>query len=444
MIPTLPRLRRIGILAALVAPLLACGGGGGGGPSGPPGTDTNVASVTATAPSATLAAGTTLQLSASARNAAGGVVSGKSFSWATSDAGIATVSGTGLVTGVAAGAVTLSATEPGSGRAGSVSVTVTPPPVPVATVAIGAFPASVLQASSTQLAASLQDADGATLTGRAVAWTSSDNAVATVSASGVLTAVAVGGPVTITATAEGKSATAQVSVTPRTAARVGLQPDFVAVNVAADRTIAALAFDASDVAIPNPVVTWTTAAAATAAVSEAGMVHGVAAGVTTLTARVNDATASAAVAVLGARDLLSTALVGGAYTADVTPGQTITVPIVLDLSRASATGDLGAAQLELTYDASVLTYVSAQANATGSSTVHSPSAGSVRFSLAHTAAQGQGSVTLVTVTFTVAAGATVGDVRTFGLAYAGPPASTTFESYSTPIVVGGRIRVVAP
>ena len=66
--------------------------------------------------------------------------------------------------------------------------------------------------SAVQFAATLEDANGITLTGRTVTWTSSNASFATVSSSGLATGVAAG-TATITATSEGRSGTATLTVT---------------------------------------------------------------------------------------------------------------------------------------------------------------------------------------------------------------------------------------
>ena len=82
-----------------------------------------VASVVVTPSTASLVSvGETVQLSPSALDAGGTVVSGKSFTWSSSDETIATVSVSGLVTAVADGAVTISATT--DAVSGSAAVTV--------------------------------------------------------------------------------------------------------------------------------------------------------------------------------------------------------------------------------------------------------------------------------------------------------------------------------
>ena len=66
--------------------------------------------------------------------------------------------------------------------------------------------------ATVQLTATLRDAAGNVLTGRAVAWSSSNTSTATVSGTGLVTGVAAG-PATITATSETKSGAAVVTVT---------------------------------------------------------------------------------------------------------------------------------------------------------------------------------------------------------------------------------------
>ncbi len=60
---------------------------------------------------ARLGVGRTAQLAASARDASGATIAGVSVNWSSSAPAIATVSGTGLVAGVAEGAVTITAKD---------------------------------------------------------------------------------------------------------------------------------------------------------------------------------------------------------------------------------------------------------------------------------------------------------------------------------------------
>jgi plastocyanin len=121
----------------LVTLLAACGGGGGDSSVTPTPT---VATVAVTGPSTSLAVGSTLQLAAVPKDANGTAIGGLSATWSTSDQSRATVSSSGLVSGAAAGPVTISATV--SGVAGSLPLTVTQPVVS-ATATVDATPALV-------------------------------------------------------------------------------------------------------------------------------------------------------------------------------------------------------------------------------------------------------------------------------------------------------------
>jgi hypothetical protein len=319
-----------------------------------------------------------------------------------------------------------------------------PDAVPVATIQLGSVPASLPQGSTVQLSVTLKDTADNVLSGRTTTWTTSNANVASVSTTGMLTAVAVGGPVTITATSESKSATLQVSVVPRTAARVAITPSFSTIDVGAEKTLAVAAYDALNVAITSPTTTWSMGSSAVATVSSGGVVKGLTQGVSLVAAKVDAMADTAAVAILGPTGIAASVLASNAYMADAKPGQTITVVVALDMTRPSATGDLGAAQFELTYDPALLTYVSAESNATGSSNFNTPTAGSFKYSFAGTAAQGSGNVKLVTVSFTVSTSATVGTIKPFTLSFTGSLTNTSFQNYSTPVVVAGRVRVAAP
>jgi len=179
-----------------------------------------VSTVSVTPTSASLVIGGTVQLNATAKDAAGNALAGRTITWTTSDANVATVSTSGLVTAVAVGSATITATS--EGKTATVPITVTV--APVATVAVSPSNVSLLPGATTQLSATLSDANGHTLTGRTVTWTSSDNSKATVNASGLVTGVAYG-QVTITATSEGKSGSAVVKVSD------GIAPNLMSLTI---------------------------------------------------------------------------------------------------------------------------------------------------------------------------------------------------------------------
>jgi len=84
-----------------------------------------VASVSVTPSSATVPVGSTLQLTATPKDATGSPLTGRTVTWASSNTSVATVSATGLVTGQVAGTAIITATS--EGQSGTAAITVTPP-----------------------------------------------------------------------------------------------------------------------------------------------------------------------------------------------------------------------------------------------------------------------------------------------------------------------------
>jgi uncharacterized protein YjdB len=82
------------------------------------------ATVTVTPPTASVKDGANVQLAATAADAKGNPITGRPFTWGTSDSGVATVNASGRVTGRKAGNVTITATL--DGKSDSSLVTVTP------------------------------------------------------------------------------------------------------------------------------------------------------------------------------------------------------------------------------------------------------------------------------------------------------------------------------
>src|SRR4029077_8597250 len=169
-----------------------------------------VATVTVSPATASVVVLGTQQLAAQLKDAGGNVLTGRTIAWSSSNTAVATVDGTGLVTGVAAGGpVTITATSETKTGTSAITVTI----APVATVTVSPAKASVVVLGTQQLAAQLKDAGGNVLTGRTIAWSSSNTVVATVDGTGLVTGVAAGGPVTITATSETKTGTSAITVT---------------------------------------------------------------------------------------------------------------------------------------------------------------------------------------------------------------------------------------
>src|SRR5207245_1498363 len=170
-------------------------------------TNVPVASVTVSPTTASVTLGATTLLTATPKDSNGTPLTGRTVTWVSSTA-VATVSTSGLVTGVAAGSATITATSEGKNGTSAISVT----NVPVATVTVTPAVAGILVAATVQLTATPQDSLGNPLSGRVVTWASNAPSLASVSATGLVTGGAAG-LATITATSGGKGGTAAITVT---------------------------------------------------------------------------------------------------------------------------------------------------------------------------------------------------------------------------------------
>ncbi|MCC6773153.1 MAG: Ig-like domain-containing protein [Gemmatimonadaceae bacterium] len=185
----------VGPMAAMVTTSLLLSACSGGDSSGPP----KVASLSVTSLTPQLEVGATIQLSASPRDAKGNPLTGRVVTWSSSSLAIATVTSTGIVSGVSPGPATVTATS--EGVTGTLTITVLP--IPVQSVYIDNRSPSVRQGSTAQLVAIAQDAIGRTLSDRPINWSSATPAIATVSQQGLVTGLTVG-TTFIRATSEGK------------------------------------------------------------------------------------------------------------------------------------------------------------------------------------------------------------------------------------------------
>jgi uncharacterized protein YjdB len=170
-------------------------------------TPATVGSVGVVLASSSIVAGATTQATATAADPLGNPITGRPVSWSTSNSQIATVSTLGLVTSIAGGTVSVTATV--DGVVGSATLVVTKPTV--ASVSVTPSTASLSVGQTVQASATIIDASGTTLTGVAPTWTSSAPSVASVAANGLITAIGAG-TASITASSGGKSAAAAITV----------------------------------------------------------------------------------------------------------------------------------------------------------------------------------------------------------------------------------------
>ena len=130
--------------------------------------------------------------------------------WQSSDIRIATVSGTGVVAGVASGSATITATY--GGMSDQVTVTVTPSAATVTAVAIAGTP-TITVGQTIQLALTATFSDGTTREATSFAtWQSTRPTFATVSKTGVVAALSPGTAVIIAAY-EGQATSISIVVT---------------------------------------------------------------------------------------------------------------------------------------------------------------------------------------------------------------------------------------
>ena len=272
---------------ALCVAALGCGGGGGA--TGP----APVATVSVLLAQTSLVISDHTSATATARDANGNVLSGRGASWSSSNTAVATVDPTGVITGVAAGTVGITASI--EGRSGTANLTVILPPVAAVTVSLAS--STIAGGATTQATATITDKDGVVLTGRAVSWSSSNNGVATVNNTGVVTGVNAG-TADITATSEGRSGTATVTVAAQPVASVTVSLASSTIGVGRTTQATATTKDASGNVLFGRLVTWSSDNTSVATVSTTGLVTGVATGSANITATSEGKTGSTGISVL--------------------------------------------------------------------------------------------------------------------------------------------------
>ncbi|MBK6486597.1 MAG: Ig-like domain-containing protein [Gemmatimonadetes bacterium] len=269
-----------------------------------------VRSVLLSAPTASLTVGDSTHLVVETRDSTGAVLTGRTVSFTTSNAQVIGVTVSGTVRAVGAGSATIVASSEGKSAtlAFTVSATTPPPavPAPVASVAVALNSPSLSIGQGTQATATLRDSAGATLTGRSIAWSSSNAAVATVNQSGYVTAVGAGSAM-ISAQSGGKSGSAAVTVQNAPVVvktvTVSLSPSSVTVGATSQAT--AVARDSSGAAISGRTVSWAVSSGASVATLSGGngastTATGAQAGSATVTATIAGVAGSASLTVTAA------------------------------------------------------------------------------------------------------------------------------------------------
>ncbi len=300
-------LRGVSRLVAIAAALLgaSCGGGGGSPTTPPPPPPPPVLTAITISGETTVAVGASLSLTAIPKDQNGSAIA-VTINWTSGSAGVATVSSSGVVTGVAPGTAVITATS------GSVSATatITVPAVPVLTSITLSGGTTVVAGAALQLTAAPKDQNGGAIAA-AIVWATGATGVATVSGSGVVTGVSPGTAV-ITATAGGVSGSVPITVAAPVLTTITLSGG-TSVVVGQTLQLAASAKDqVGNLIAATPA--WLSSAAGIATVSSTGLVTGVAAGTAIITATSAGVVANATISVTPTPPVLSAIVISGSTT----------------------------------------------------------------------------------------------------------------------------------
>jgi uncharacterized protein YjdB len=239
--------------------------------------------------------GQTVQLTATPFNAAGQPLTGRVTTWSSSATSIATVSGSGLVSGVGVGSAVITATIEGKSATATVTVNAVAQGQ-IATVTIAPASATVNVAWTTNLTATARNSNGSSISGVTFTWSSSNTSIATVSSSGVVTGVAPG-TATIFAVAGGKTGTSSITVQLAPVDRVVVSPASSTVNKGQTKQLTATLYDQRNNILTGRTVTWSSSDATKATVSSTGLVTALKSGTVTITASSGGKSGSATITI---------------------------------------------------------------------------------------------------------------------------------------------------
>jgi uncharacterized protein YjdB len=272
----------------------------------------SVTGISSISGSSTVSIGSTTTFSASVTP---GNATNQTITWSSGTPGVATVNSSGVVTSVATGVATITATTADGSYIATKSITVTKPVTAISDISGGS---SVAVGSTITLSASVSPADA---TNQTITWSSSATGVATVGAStGVVTGVA-SGIATITAT------TADGSYTATKAVAVIVPVTGVSAVSGSSSLIAGATTTLSASVTPanatNQTITWSSSDTAIATVDASGVVTGVGSGTATITATTADGGFTATKSMSVTVNVTGISSISGASTVPI--GTTITL-----------------------------------------------------------------------------------------------------------------------
>ena len=281
-------------ITALVATVWvhACGDGAVE-PQPPPPDPPRPTTVTVTPATASLTAlGATVQLAAEVRDQNGQVMAGTAVAWTSSDASVATVVASGLVTAVDNGAATITATA--GSASGTAAVTVAQE---ISAITVSPAVATLVTADTVRLAAEAMDANGNPVAGTEFEWASGDTLVAVVDAEGLVTGISAG-EVEITASTADVTGRTLLTVVLPAPTMVAVTPDSVVFSAIGQTSqLTAEVRDQAGRPMEDAKVSWSSGDTLVAMVDSAGLVTAENNGAVTITATAGRASGEAAVTV---------------------------------------------------------------------------------------------------------------------------------------------------
>jgi len=286
----------------------------------------SVASVSVSPPSTGMVVGRTAQFTAALQDASGNALSGRVVTWSMSNALVATVSDSGLVTGVSAGSATMTATS--EGKSGTAAISVSPAvtnPGTVSNLAVAGVTPTSVTLSFTEVtdgagqpaSYDVRYAAGSLSWGTAFSATNGTcTSPLTGSAIGATRTCTVAGLTAVTsyqfelvahrgtldvdavfgALSNVAAGTTSASAAP--VASVTLSPASVSLSVGGTQQLTASLRDANGTILSGRTVTWASSAPLLAGVNGGGMVSGLAVGGATITATSEGQSGGAAITVL--------------------------------------------------------------------------------------------------------------------------------------------------
>lgn len=251
-----------------------------------------VASLSISPSNLSLEAGARAQLVAEPRDSRGRIVKRVPMAWASSDSEVASVNSDGVVTARSQGGAVITAT--GGGRRASAAVNVAS--AAATSVAITLPNDSLGTGRTMQATATPMDATGNPITGRPLAWQSSNPAVATVNSSGIVTGVAAG-QTTISVICDGRVSSQKITIAVPVPSALTVTPATALLLAGSTSQLAAEVRDQFGVVLAGKALAWQSSAPTIVSVNSAGQVVGVALGTATVRASSGSLSGSSVVTV---------------------------------------------------------------------------------------------------------------------------------------------------